>query len=149
VFHPDKFQAFVLGQRGQDSMVQAPRQLAFTDFYMPATAELAKEVFAQEATGAITQGLAQEGGYTAFSTLLGKDNLLVVKDSLRHATLRALLQPAFSAEAIRTYLPAIQALVARHLGDWQAAGSEGVKAYPCLKMLTFDFILQVRISSCR
>lgn len=47
-------------------MVQAPRQLAFTDFYMPATAELTKELFAQEAAGAITQGLAQEGGYTAF-----------------------------------------------------------------------------------
>lgn len=78
------------------------------------------------------------------ATLLGKDNLLVVKDPLRHATLRALLQPAFSAEAIKTYLPAIQALVARHLGDWQVAGPEGVKAYPCLKMLTFDFILQVR-----
>lgn len=56
----------MLGQRGQDSMVQAPRAPAFTDFYMPATAELTKEVFAQEAAGAITQGLAQEGGYTAF-----------------------------------------------------------------------------------
>ena len=69
-----------------------------------------------------------------------------MKDPLRHATLRALLQPAFSAEAIKTYLPAIQALVARHLGDWQAAGPEGVKAYPCLKMLTFDFIMQVMTS---
>ena len=56
----------MLGQRGQDDMIQAPKQLAFTDFYMPATAELTKEVFAQEASGAITQGLTQEGGYTAF-----------------------------------------------------------------------------------
>lgn len=31
----------------------------------------------------------------------------------------------------------------RHLQDWQAAGPEGVKAYQSLKMLTFDFILQV------
>lgn len=77
------------------------------------------------------------------ATLLGKDNLLVVKDPVRHAKLRALLQPAFSADAIKTYLPAIEALVARHLGDWQAAGPEGIKAYPRLKMLTFDFILQV------
>lgn len=66
VFQPDKFQAYVLGQRGEDSVVQAPKQLAFTDFYMPATAELTKDVFAEEASGTITQGLAQEGGYTAF-----------------------------------------------------------------------------------
>lgn len=89
---------------------------------------------------------AQSFTHAPAATLLGKDNLLVVKDPLRHATLRALLQPAFSAEAIKTYLPEIQALVARHLGDWQAAGPEGVKAYPCLKMLTFHFILQVRAS---
>lgn len=69
VFHPDKFQAHVLGQRGEDTVVQAPKQLAFTDFYMPATAELTKDVFAEEATGTITQGLAQEGGYTAFGEL--------------------------------------------------------------------------------
>lgn len=78
------------------------------------------------------------------ATLLGRDNLLVVKDPERHARLRALLQPAFNADAIKAYLPAIEALVARHLGDWQAAGPEGIKAYPSLKMLTFDFILQVR-----
>jgi cytochrome P450 len=47
------------------------------------------------------------------ATLLGKDNLLVVKDSARHLKLRTLLQPAFSADAIRTFLPAIEALVAR------------------------------------
>jgi len=80
---------------------------------------------------------------TTPATLLGRDNLLVVKDPVRHAKLRALLQPAFSAEAIKSYLPAIQALVARHLDDWCTAGPDGIKAYPCLKMLTFDFILQV------
>jgi hypothetical protein len=66
VFAPDKFQEHVLGQRGEDTMIQAPKQLAFTDFYMPATAGLTKDVFAEEASGTITQGLAQEGGYTAF-----------------------------------------------------------------------------------
>jgi cytochrome P450 len=81
--------------------------------------------------------------FVSIATLLGKENLLVVKDPERHARLRALLQPAFSADAIKAYLPDIEALVARHLADWQAAGSEGIKAYPCLKMLTFDFILQV------
>lgn len=80
--------------------------------------------------------------------LLGFDNLLVVKDSQRHAKLRALLQPAFSGDAIKTYLPAIDVLVARHLADWHAAGQDGVKAYPRLKMLTFDFILQVGCVPC-
>jgi cytochrome P450 len=81
----------------------------------------------------------------AAADLLGQDNLLVVKDPARHAQLRALLAPAFAADAIKAYLPAIEALVARHLGDWQAAGSEGVKAHPRLKMLTFDFIMEVRV----
>lgn len=80
--------------------------------------------------------------------MLGQDNLLVVKDAARHAQLRALLAPAFAADAIKAYLPAIEALVARHLGDWQAAGPEGVKAYSRLKMLTFDFIMQVRVHAC-
>lgn len=71
VFHPDKFQEHVLGQRGEDTMIQAPKQLAFTDFYMPATAELTKDVFAEETSGTITQGLAQEGGYTGFCECLG------------------------------------------------------------------------------
>jgi hypothetical protein len=69
IFHPDKFQEYVLGHRGSDTMVQGPKQLAFTDFYMPATGELVKDVFAQEATGVITQGLNQEGGYTAFGEI--------------------------------------------------------------------------------
>ena len=47
-------------------MVQAPKQAAFTGFYMPATGELVKDVFAEEASGTITQGLAEEGGYNAF-----------------------------------------------------------------------------------
>jgi hypothetical protein len=49
-----------------DTMVQVPKQPGFSHFYVPGTAELVKEVFAEEAAGAITQGLAQEGGYTAF-----------------------------------------------------------------------------------
>lgn len=80
--------------------------------------------------------------------LLGKNCLLVVKNPARHTYLRTLVQPAFSADAIKAYLPAIEALVARHLSDWEAAGSSGVKAYPSLKMLTFDFILQVRLGGC-
>lgn len=47
-------------------MIQGPKAPLFTDFYMPATGELMKALFAAEAEGAITQGLAQEEGYTAF-----------------------------------------------------------------------------------
>jgi hypothetical protein len=39
----------------------------------------------------------------------------------------------------------LQALVSRHLQSWQASGQGGVKAYGALKLLTFDFILQVRL----
>lgn len=79
----------------------------------------------------------------AAATLLGEDSLLVVADPDRHKYLRTLLQPAFNADAIATYLPDIQSLIEWHLASWEAAGSQGVKAYECLKTLTFEFILQV------
>eukprot|EP00775_Hariotina_reticulata_P007859 gene7859-8055_t len=143
VFSPAQFQSEVLSQRGGDTVVQAPKQPGFSAFYMPATAELVKDVFAAEAAGAITQGLSEAGGYRAFATLLGEDSLLVVKDPERHKQLRTLLQPAFSSDAIATYLPDIQTLVSRYLGRWQAAGETGVKAHQEMKKLTFEFIMQV------
>lgn len=108
VFHPDKFQAFVLGQRGNDTVVQAPRQLAFTDFYMPANAALTKDVFAEEASGTITQGLAQEGGYTAFGEQQRLEALLHVP---RHKRLHG------SSE------------VSLHLAVWQQPSPATLHAY--------------------
>lgn len=78
------------------------------------------------------------------ATLLGDDCLLVVKNPKRHAYLRTLLAPAFSADAISSYLPDIQVLVGRHLASWEDAGQAGIKAHKALKLLTFDFIMQVR-----
>jgi cytochrome P450 len=49
-------------------------------------------------------------------TLLGEDSLLVVRDPERHRRLRALLQPAFSADAIATYLPGGQHDVSSYPG---------------------------------
>ncbi|WIA16755.1 hypothetical protein OEZ85_013407 [Tetradesmus obliquus] len=143
VFAPAQYQAQVLRDRGEHTIVQGRRQPGFNSFFMPATGELAKAVFAEEPGGTITQGLAEKGGFRAFGTLLGEDSLLVVKDPARHAYLRALLQPAFGPDAIASYLPDIEALVSRHLASWQASGQAGVKAYGALKMLTFDFILQI------
>lgn len=75
--------------------------------------------------------------------LLGEDNLLCIKDPERHKKLRVLLQPAFAADAVATYLPDIQALITRHLCDMEAAGPAGMQAHHALKVLTFDFIMQV------
>jgi hypothetical protein len=48
-----------------------------------------------------------------------------------------------AAANIMLYCLLLQSLVSRHLASWQQSGQEGVKAYGALKMLTFDFILQV------
>jgi hypothetical protein len=66
VLNPCKFQSAVLAQRGSDTVVQASKQPAFAAYYMPATADLVKEVFAAEAAGAITQGLSVAGEDKAF-----------------------------------------------------------------------------------
>jgi hypothetical protein len=86
--------------------------------------------------------------HTPPALLLGADNLLVIKDPVRHAKLRALLAPAFAGDAVAGYLPAVQALASRHLAGWAGAGGAGVQGYPRLKTLTFDFILQVRARVC-
>lgn len=41
------------------------------------------------------------------------------------------------------YLPEIVDLVQRHLQEWVDAGEAGVKGLDALKMLTFEFIVQV------
>jgi hypothetical protein len=38
---------------------------------MPATGELAKAVWGEESSGAVTQGLAEEGGFRAFGECTG------------------------------------------------------------------------------
>jgi cytochrome P450 len=47
---------------------------------------------------------------------MGEHSLVLVQEP-RHKYLRGLLQPAFSGSAIAGYLPAIQALVTRHLAE--------------------------------
>lgn len=54
-------------------------------------------------------------------TLMGDRSLVLVQEP-HHKYLRGLLQPAFSKEAVYSYLPAIQALVDRHLAAWQEKG---------------------------
>lgn len=72
----------------------------------------------------------------------------MVEDHARHAYLRTLLNPAFNAASIASYMPAIEALVARHLASWEAAGQGGVLAYKALKKLTFEFIVEVGRGVC-
>jgi len=76
--------------------------------------------------------------------LMGEHSLVLVQEP-RHKYLRGLLQPAFSGSAISGYLPAIQALVGRHLAEWEAAGEAGVQGYDGLKLLTYEFIISVRV----
>ena len=75
---------------------------------------------------------------------MGEDSLLVVSGP-KHKYLRGLLAPAFSPESVASYTPQIVQLVERHLADWAAAGDEGVKALDALKLLTFEFIVQVSV----
>lgn len=66
MFSPADFQQEVLKQRGQDTLVQGPKQPGFGSFFMPSNMELAKAVFAEEGSGTITQGLSEQGGFRAF-----------------------------------------------------------------------------------
>lgn len=75
--------------------------------------------------------------------LLGKDSLIQVADP-QHRYLRGLLSPAFTPEAVAGYLPQIVDLMQRHLKEWADAGEEGVKGLDSFKLLTFEFIVQVR-----
>lgn len=61
-------------------------------------------------------------------TLMGEKSLVLVQEP-HHKYLRALLQPAFSKEAVHSYLPAIEALVLRHLTSWEDKGE--ALAGPC------------------
>lgn len=74
--------------------------------------------------------------------LLGPNSLLFAADP-KHKYLRGLLYPAFSPEAVASYLPQIRELVQRHIDDWVAAGDKGVEGFPAFKLLTFEFIVGV------
>jgi cytochrome P450 len=75
---------------------------------------------------------------------MGKDSLIQAADP-QHKYLRQLLGPAFSPEATARYLPEITALMQRHLQEWADAGEAGVKGLDSLKLLTFEFIVQVGV----
>lgn len=74
--------------------------------------------------------------------LMGTDSLIQAADT-RHRYLRGLLAPAFTPEAVASYLPQIVELMQRHLGEWADAGEEGVKGLDAFKLLTFEFIVGV------
>jgi len=74
---------------------------------------------------------------------MGENSLLVVSGP-QHKYLRGLLAPAFSPEAVSRYTPQIAQLVTRHLADWAAAGPQGVRGMDAIKLLTFEFIVEVR-----
>lgn len=59
VFHPGQFQKHILEQRGEDTVVRGSPMPGFflNSLFMPATMELTKAVFAEEPTGAVTQGM--------------------------------------------------------------------------------------------
>eukprot|EP00879_Flechtneria_rotunda_P007705 GHRR01008078.1.p1 GENE.GHRR01008078.1~~GHRR01008078.1.p1 ORF type:complete len:426 (+),score=141.85 GHRR01008078.1:697-1974(+) len=120
-------------------MVQIPKQPGFDHIYVPATVDMVKDVITGE-----TGGTIQQADDESFVRLMGDQSLINVHNPV-HKHLRALLMPAFQPEAVASYLPQIQALVKHHMDEWVAAGAEGVKAYPKLKLLTFDFIIQITL----
>lgn len=79
---------------------------------------------------------------------MGRDSLIQMPDP-QHKYVRGLLSPAFSPEAVASYLPQIVQLMQRHLGEWVAAGDVGVKGLDSFKLLTFEFIVQVSSHSGR
>ncbi|KAI8472759.1 MAG: cytochrome P450 [Monoraphidium minutum] len=99
------------------------------------TGELAREV------------LTSEGDKTAvgwpphFAKLFGPESL-ILQTGARHRALRALMQPAFTTEAIAAFVPRVSEIVSGYLEAWAAAGG-AVAGYEQLKLMTFDIIVQV------
>jgi hypothetical protein len=77
--------------------------------------------------------------------LLGANGLLLTQGA-RHKYLRGLLTPAFSYEAVASYLPLIQELVSRHIGYMAAATADtgSARGLDAFKLLSVEFILGVR-----
>ncbi|WIA32262.1 hypothetical protein OEZ86_003108 [Tetradesmus obliquus] len=138
LFAPQQFQATVLGG-SSSSVVQVDKAIGFTNFVMPSDPELVRDAFAGELDGTTLQS-----NIKSFVALMGEHSLVLVQEP-RHKYLRGLLQPAFSGSAISGYLPAIQALVGRHLAEWEAAGEAGVQGYDGLKLLTYEFIISITL----
>ena len=66
ILDPAKFHTTVLQDRGSDTMVQVAEQPLFDKLFVPGTMQLAKDVFAAEGDGTITQGLTLKGNNIAF-----------------------------------------------------------------------------------
>ncbi len=62
-----------------------------------------------------------------------------------HKRLRALMQPAFSAEAVARAIPMIQGIAQRHLADWahESTAKGVVKGQKAVALHAFEVILQV------
>lgn len=55
LFNPQEFQRLIWSQAGDASVIQVPKQLGFTNFVMPRSPDMVKEVFAGESTGVTRQ----------------------------------------------------------------------------------------------
>lgn len=55
LFSPQEFQRLVMSGAGDASVVQVAKQIGFTNFIMPKSADMVKEVFAGESTGVTRQ----------------------------------------------------------------------------------------------
>lgn len=140
---PYEFQQMLLDDAIRDGhrMVQIGKDIGFSDAYMPATGDAVKAVFAGEAG---TDAIVKQSSIPSMVGLLGKDSLIQVSDP-QHRYLRGLLSPAFTPEAVASYLPQIVDLMQRHLREWADAGEEGVKGLDAFKLLTFEFIVQLTL----
>jgi hypothetical protein len=94
------------------------------------------------------QLMAREGDIANLMPTLSLGNLI---DSSKtgsmnqeaHKNFRAMLQPAFTPEAINgAFLPEVVAIVERALAAWAARG-EAVPGYDAFKRMTFEIIMQV------
>lgn len=72
--------------------------------------------------------------------MMGDKNLVLVQEP-RHKYLRTLLQPAFSKEAVNSYLPDIQALVEGYIQEWAAAGESTATSQRA------SFVLRLKVQS--
>ncbi len=77
----------------------------------------------------------EKGSPPHLGALLGKDAVPFI-DGETHKARKRLLLSAFTRDALRSYVPGVRALVARHVAQWSAAGEQPLN--PQITQLGFD-----------
>lgn len=137
---PLEFQSTLL-QDGHP-VVRTPGQVGFPELAVTGTAELSRAVLLKE--GDLSRPVQME----RVGALIGEDGILAMPPAV-HKVLRAVLAPAFNADAVAQLVPEVVSIAEQTLQSMEAASAAGepVSGYQGITMMTFEVIVQVMLGS--